>query len=855
MKRFLALTLALALMLSLAPSVFAASTDWEWAREAKSFVYSFGSEAHTSSTGKDVQAFRTVSQTIDNVAEGYQKWGFVNFRGENAYSRKGGYTEYLPYVNENGPVYDPGEAMTGKLTGTIWRNAFAVELDIEESGTYNASLDFKTYQYAPIVDVYLIEKPTANWADNTEFYYNLMGVSGRTGLPSSARIGKNINFYASTSSMKSIELMPVTLDSSKNYYLIIVPVGMHDTPLNHVKNNLNGYGRFADARVWLYNFTLSQRLPQDAEMLSYKLQHASMNSNFPTVADYTTVVNTGGKWKGYSRVYNLDFFDWEKKTKIISDGADGVKEGENEYYSLDLTKTAPFKVDSRSSNITVPYVDTAYTTRMTYAKYTDSLSTRPHVALRLNVPYAGRYQLEVVQVSGNGDSGSRAFTKVYFGKAADTYNATDIQSKIDSGDYEHLGWYNYWEGSFKKSATSTADENKVSYFTVDVPAAGEYHLLFDTCAESRNFNTGVDSSNGQWFRLGQVNLTPVPGVLSEAEVKVQTIANTMTADIAVESADAAPTAATVNVLTRDIEGNADASAVVTTISGNVGSNLTATAPEKDGYEFLYWEKGIGNNRRVVSYEPEYSFKAVSGGMWLTAVYRNTSSEALPVIFYNATGDELSRALYNSGDEVEVPSVPAFENYTFIGWKCAETGDSYASGDAIKAEGKQMRIVAQYEDVQTPSIVINVTGGTGAGTYTYGDTVTVSATEREGGNGSKVFCYWTKNGETVSFGKSYTFRATESSNLVAVYEDYKPSVTQELRRIIVSGNFAEFIGLDNASEKGILFNENGGDATFANATHKIAMTGDGNELKFENDLGNNSTMTGYAIVDGKVIYSK
>ena len=167
----------------------------------------------------------------------------------------------------------------------------------------------------------------------------------------------------------------------------------------------------------------------------------------------------------------------------------------------------------------------------------------------------------------------------------------------------------------------------------------------------------------------------------------------------------------------------------------------------------------------------------------------------------------------------------------------------------------MRIVAQYEDAQTANIAVSVTGGTGAGTYTYGDKVRVSATEREGGNGSKVFVYWTKNGEIVSFNKTYEFLAAENCNLIAVYKDYKPTVAQELRRIIISGNFAEFIGLGNATEMGVLFNENGGDVSFATATHKIAVTGDGNQLKFENDLGKDSTTTGYAIVDGKVIYSK
>ncbi|MBQ2741692.1 MAG: hypothetical protein IJF32_02690, partial [Oscillospiraceae bacterium] len=620
MKKLIALTLALAMILTLAPSVFAADTGWEWAREAKSFVYSFGSEAHTSSTGKDMQYFRTVSQTIDNTSDGYQKWGFVNFRGENAYSRTGGYTEYLPYVNENGPVYDPGEAMTGKLTGDIWRNAFAVELDIEESGTYNTSLDFKTYKYAPIVDVYLIEKPTANWADDIEFYYNIMGVSGRNGLPSSARIGKNIDLYASTHVMKSTELLPVTLDASKNYYLIIVPVGMHDTPLNHVKSNLNVNDRFGDARVWLYNFTLSQRLPSDAQTLNYVVKKTSLSSKLPTSSDTQQGIYTNGY------VYNLSYFDWETTSQLVDDATaeKGVSVDENiePYKTLDLTKTAPFKIEKGAKGFNNPMVQNPYIVTGLYTSYYGKtpIGERAHLAFRLNVPYAGQYKLEVVKNGGTTPENS-AFMKVYFGKAADVYNATDIQSKIDSGDYAHLGWYNFYEGMYTKE---TIAENKVSadYYTVDIPSAGEYHLVLDACSESLTFN---NYSGTQFFRLGQVNLIPVPGTLSEAEVKVNAIKTTMTADIATESTDAPSPTATVKVLTRAIDGN-DAVESATVLTGNVGTTLTANASDViDGYEFLYWEKGYGADRRAVWYEPEYSFKATSGGAWLTAVYRNTSS--------------------------------------------------------------------------------------------------------------------------------------------------------------------------------------------------------------------------------------
>ncbi|MBQ2840397.1 MAG: hypothetical protein IJE70_03530 [Oscillospiraceae bacterium] len=852
MKKLIALTLALAMVLTLAPSVFAADTGWEWAREAKSFVYDFTSYSHEGTDTTDYtkkNSVQTVEQKITNTKTGYQKWGFVNMQNDAA-----GYpytqTTYMvltPRINGNGPVYDPDvTSNAGYAFPTAWRSSYIFELDIEESGTYNPTIDYTTYVNSPIVDIYLVEKPAngdaqLNWYNNGN-KYNVTTEYTWT-LPSTARIGKGVDMQQAGSGVKkSAELLPVTLDESKNYYLIFIPVGITNNPstTNDVYN---------DARIFLRSLTLSQCLPQDAEKLSYVLKVGSLNSKLPRSTD-----SMNGIWNG-TTTWNFDYFDWNTTSQLVADATAekgvSVDETIEPYKTLDLAKTAPFKIDSAKIGSSNAKVDTSHIYKdisISYCK-NESIASRPHLALRLNVPYAGQYKLEVVKVGG---SDSSTFAKVYFGKPADgAFNATDVQNKITSGEYEYLGWYVHTEGMYTKETTA---ENKVAaeYYTVNVPSAGEYHLIFDACADSLGFN----SNTTQYFRVGQVNLIPVPGTLSEAEVEINTIKATMTADIVAEPTESAPTTATVNLLTRDIDGNADINDVIDTLSGNVGTMLTANADEVIGdYEFMYWEKGIGSDRRVVCYEPEYTFKATSGGAWLTAVYRNTNSDTLPVTFYNAIGDELSTALYSEGDTVTVPSVPAFENYTFTGWKCAETGDVYADGDAIIAEGKQMRIVAQYEDVQTANIAVSVTGGTGAGTYTYGDTVKVSATERENGNGSKVFVYWTKDGEIVSFAKTYTFLAAQNCNLVAVYEDYKPSVTQELRRIIISGNFAEFIGLDDASEKGVLFNENGGDVSFATATHKIAMTGEGNQLKFENDLGASSTMTGYAIVDGKVIYSK
>ena len=276
--------------------------------------------------------------------------------------------------------------------------------------------------------------------------------------------------------------------------------------------------------------------------------------------------------------------------------------------------------------------------------------------------------------------------------------------------------------------------------------------------------------------------------------------------------------------------------------------------EKDGYEFLYWAKGIGSKRKAVSDSREYSFRALSGGTWLTAVYKNISSEKVSVVFYNGNGEEVERRMVDSGSEIAVPDLPSLRGYeASVGWALDDSQKLYQPGESIAAKGSQMLFVAQFDDPVAGKISVKV-NGSDYGKYAYGEKVSVNATERENGNGSKVFVYWKKDGEIVSFNKEYSFLASEDCELEACYESYKP-MTEELRKIIINsdGNqlMAEFIGVDSAVEKGIIF----GGLTFATATHKIAMTQSGNQLSAVDDV-ESDTYIGYAILsDGTVIYDK
>ena len=73
--------------------------------------------------------------------------------------------------------------------------------------------------------------------------------------------------------------------------------------------------------------------------------------------------------------------------------------------------------------------------------------------------------------------------------------------------------------------------------------------------------------------------------------------------------------------------------------------------------------------------------------------------------------------------------------------------------------------ATYRNAE--NYVVTVTGGTGAGTYKEGESVTVTAEDKEG----KVFKGWQdETGKIVSTKKEYTFKVEGEKTLTAVYED-------------------------------------------------------------------------------------
>lgn len=283
--------------------------------------------------------------------------------------------------------------------------------------------------------------------------------------------------------------------------------------------------------------------------------------------------------------------------------------------------------------------------------------------------------------------------------------------------------------------------------------------------------------------------------------------------------------ATVNVYT--YAGTEDSYSLNNVV--DLGKTYAASAPEIEDYHFLYWAKGASSKKQIVSYSKSFDFKPHEGANYLVAVYEKDGEETAKAEFYNANGD-LIDTLTANGKAPALPSMPGYGKSS--GWILYgdETKTEYAANADITVSGT-MIFVANYDELA--SVTVN------GKEYTYGDTVTLTA-EIPGG---KVFKGWKKNGEIVSVDSTYTFLAYENCDAEAIYAEVVPVFTGKFVKIVIdsfaagdeTAVMAEFIGIDNAIEKGIMVGNN-----------KIAMKGNGNQFSIIADV-EDTTYVGYAIL--------
>ena len=234
--------------------------------------------------------------------------------------------------------------------------------------------------------------------------------------------------------------------------------------------------------------------------------------------------------------------------------------------------------------------------------------------------------------------------------------------------------------------------------------------------------------------------------------------------------------------------------------------------------------GMSTNKKIVSFDATLKNYVPEGNgvNYLVPVYADDVSEDVDE-YYNLNGQRIA-ALPVGTAAPAFPEIPGLG--VAKGWKkCAENV-----------------YVAEYESTTSyDKVAVN------GEEVDYGTKIECKADKDAG-----TFRFWEKtvNGkaEVVSLEPEYTFYAWENTTVTAEYGDDSPMFTGEKLRIIIgsfdvgnnTGVMAEFIGLENAVEKGIMFT-----AKSETKARKMAMTTTDNQFTvIANESG---TYEGYAIV--------
>ena len=202
-----------------------------------------------------------------------------------------------------------------------------------------------------------------------------------------------------------------------------------------------------------------------------------------------------------------------------------------------------------------------------------------------------------------------------------------------------------------------------------------------------------------------------------------------------------------------------------------GDEVTVAATPNVGYKFVSWTE----NDNVVSEELEFSFNITSNRN-LVANFELLTYEVNVSVSPENAGAVTGAGNYTHGDEVTVTAIPN-AGYRFVSW--TENGNVVSEVSEYSFTITNDRnFVANFElldyDVTATASPENAGAVTGAGNYTHGETVTLTATPNIG----YKFVSWTENGNVVSEVSEYSFTITNDRNLVANFTllDYDINVT-------------------------------------------------------------------------------
>ncbi len=823
MKKFLAFLIVMALTASLIPTAFAEG------EVVKNYNYVFNSAAHSIGSAATERRLTSGLHTIENTVESVSSpWGFVNAYGFNGLAS----TNSPACINwtikdENGAgvVFAPGESSVSGV-----RAALAFKISASK-GTYDASFSVNHTGNEAEVEVYLIPKtdyafPEYDKDDDANSKANFYKCVEN--MSANYRVGK-VDLYGDDLYIGRVNL------TQEDYYLVLVPCGVNEESERDTNN------------LWTMQLT------------NFKLDGVSENT--------------------------------AEKQDITSEAIPTSKSNHREW---SYTKRFAAKVEE---NVLTAYNACIYSYGLTGHSI-------PLVVMKFKADKTGEYNLQLkTNLDGVSIKKFAAAPLVSYAKYDETFetninNASSKEEIVDDSieKFKSLTGYRGEIGYFDFSSVSEANTyydvkkdgtNNGENGVLNLVAGEEYFLAFSLDSKSIaiangtieadvytegeakgnegivNYTTPDKVYRYQAFIISGINLVPVIDERTSKYTADRELYNTLTSVTAENNAENTLTGysstATVSVVTQDIATGE--SVVNDVVNENVAVNAeyTPVAPVvDDDYEFMYWAIGLGKNRKIVSIDKdEYSFTVAPGRNLVYAVYRKTSSDTKYAFFFDGSKTVMGKTAIVDG-QITLPALPgAMPGFGAPeGWKYTGEEDEAAlsAGTTVSDLTDDTFFVADYDKKQTVTLTIDGE----AVAVSYGTDVNLGdyASIRENKSGENVFNYWKKGEEIISFKPDYTFKAYEDCTLTSTYAKYEP-INKSVRRILLSADamtgitFAEFIGLDSAIEKGILFGD--AEATYTTASAKAVMQTNGKVFSVVNETW--KTAVGYAILnDGSIVYS-
>ncbi len=197
-----------------------------------------------------------------------------------------------------------------------------------------------------------------------------------------------------------------------------------------------------------------------------------------------------------------------------------------------------------------------------------------------------------------------------------------------------------------------------------------------------------------------------------------------------------------------------------------GATCTVTATANNNFVFENWTE----NGTVVSTNASFTF-TVNGNRNLVANFTfiplptyNISVSANP----NEGGTVIGGGTYEEGQSCTVTAT-ANEGYTFTNW--TENGTEVSSNPSYTfTVTDNHNLIANFVlNTYTVSVSANPANGgtvTGGGTFTYGESCTITATVSDGFS----FINWTEGGSFVTSETTYTFTVTDNRDFVAHFTE-------------------------------------------------------------------------------------